>query len=1410
MNVNTFDCKNVRMSVIVQSLSDSSHIYSEDVPVNEYYASGQTAFFSTSFEVAGASEAFEIIVKVVGGSIASGQEASVSVDNLMLEKNIGNSAYSLVQMGNFENFSVDSSGTYLNYSKNFWTNASGSYAVRNVGAPFGLSAYLTASLTGERYMKQTLYQAPSSLMAAYDNHNYYGESAKTYIVSGFGRGTGQVANPDAAFRIRVDLTYYMGSGKDDIVVPFYFDFQTGCKDWQFVCGNVETADNYMVRSIVLYCEYSYQPIGYALFDEIAFTESTDESVVKYEYYGKEIAGDQRPANSALDGLLRLKKSGYYTEIYEYDNDRRLTRVANNRGEIHDYSYAANSDNIANEIYYKFRQGNNGPRIYPYLTSNPDELITKVPQTKTSYTYNAYGQAQTVKTYEAEYNSSGNVTLKSGTKNIYSHKQYNVTSGSKYFGALLQEIDGLGRSTQYYYDANSGRLLACISINEKSGTCYSYDALGNIRSVLPAKYSSAAAYSPVSGKESVNYTYNESNLLESITTGSTTYNFTYNVFGNADTVSVGEAELASYEYNAHNGKLNKVHYGNGFSVRYVYDKLDNVKEVWYKEGSNSEVKAYAYSYTAQGQLYRFENLLSGKNTVYKYDTAGKLIAFIEYDGDEMVNEFSSSMYYNDEGKLQMVWYSLDYSFASGTADHSPNYFYSYNPDGSLKNTEVDAVTATGNIRYIYDTYNRLTGKTSDFYLTADSTKRFTNTVGYTFSSSGSYTSAQVASYTSKVGSNDELKYTYTYDGNGNITKITTTAGDEIRYKYDDLGQLIREDNSVRNQTYVYTYDNAGNILSKKTYALTAAGSTPTSPTSTNTYSYGNANWGDLLTSFNGNAITYDAIGNPLSYNNGTSYTYNFTWENGRRLASATYGSNTITYTYNDEGIRTSKNVSGIEHIYHLDGSRIIAEEWGNSLCIYLYDADGRPVGMQYRAKGMAEGEFYTFWFEKNLQGDIIAVYNDSGVKTLSYSYDAWGNATVTRHNATGKNGYATYNPFRYRGYYYDTETGFYYLQSRYYDPNTGRFVNADTSSALTASPLSLTDKNLFSYCDNNPVARSDYDGEFWHIVIGAVVGAIGGAVSSVVSQALSGEEINWKAVGISAASGAVSGAVTAAFPCMSPVLTGVVQGGISAATYAATEKIAYGRDPSLKDVIEVGVTSGVMAGGMQYVGQELGFVQCFIAGTLVSTKAGLVPIEEIQPGDLVWASDPETGETALKEVVQLFRNETEEWIHVTVDDEEITCTPNHPFYSPVKGWTSACDLRAGDILVTVNGEYVVVEKVQHELLENPETTYNFEVEGFHTYYVGDTEVLVHNKCKNDYQTKNTTQKSAQFGSEREARNLARTKVGHNPVNVGDGKLRSSDGTWQYRAKPGDILQRHIHLEKLNPMTGEVIINWHLRW
>ena len=138
--------------------------------------------------------------------------------------------------------------------------------------------------------------------------------------------------------------------------------------------------------------------------------------------------------------------------------------------------------------------------------------------------------------------------------------------------------------------------------------------------------------------------------------------------------------------------------------------------------------------------------------------------------------------------------------------------------------------------------------------------------------------------------------------------------------------------------------------------------------------------------------------------------------------------------------------------------------------------------------------------------------------------------------------------------------------------------------------------------------------------------------------------------------------------------------------------------------------------------------CFVVGTLIATENGSLPIEQITAGMMVYATDPDTGETALKPVVQTFRNTTAGWVHITVNDETLTCTPEHLFYSPVKGWTSAVDLRAGDILVMLNGEYVVVEQVQHELLESSETTYNFEVEDYHTYYVGENPVLAHNSCR----------------------------------------------------------------------------------
>lgn len=137
--------------------------------------------------------------------------------------------------------------------------------------------------------------------------------------------------------------------------------------------------------------------------------------------------------------------------------------------------------------------------------------------------------------------------------------------------------------------------------------------------------------------------------------------------------------------------------------------------------------------------------------------------------------------------------------------------------------------------------------------------------------------------------------------------------------------------------------------------------------------------------------------------------------------------------------------------------------------------------------------------------------------------------------------------------------------------------------------------------------------------------------------------------------------------------------------------------------------------------------CFVAGTKINAGEGIKPIETVRTGDKVWAQDEKTGHVALKEVVRAFRNETSELVKIQLSGEQTTTTPEHPFYAPTKGWTEAVHLRAGDKLLNHNGELVVVEQVQHEILEAPVVVYNFEVQDYHTYFVGTNGVLVHNAC-----------------------------------------------------------------------------------
>ena len=304
------------------------------------------------------------------------------------------------------------------------------------------------------------------------------------------------------------------------------------------------------------------------------------------------------------------------------------------------------------------------------------------------------------------------------------------------------------------------------------------------------------------------------------------------------------------------------------------------------------------------------------------------------------------------------------------------------------------------------------------------------------------------------------------------------------------------------------------------------------TSTRTFTYGDSGWGDLLTNYYGDEIVYDTIGNPIRIGMYDSdfdiwYAgYELEW-NGRQLTSYRefmeddgifYGS-TYTYQYNADGIRTSKTVNGIEHKYYLNGSQILAETWKQGstehLLIFVYDENGSPIALKYRTNAYAENTFDFFFYEKNLQGDIIGIFNTNGRRVGWYIYDAWGVCSTYVASSTStleQNIVRSYNPYRYRGYYYDTETQLYYLQSRYYNPQWGRFLNAD--GQLAGLGGDLRGYNLFAYCMNNPISLVDSTG-YWPKWLTGTLNTVSGVLQMATGVAL-GATVGWTGVGVVAA------------------------------------------------------------------------------------------------------------------------------------------------------------------------------------------------------------------------------------------------------------------------------------------------------
>ena len=937
--------------------------------------------------------------------------------------------------------------------------------------------------------KQTVFLAENVASLTESNANM------EYIISGFGYSNSILQNESSDFSLGVNVYYYQGEGIEDEVVSYSFDFADIESKWQYVCGrfscNLGDSPTYkFVRKIEVVCSYYGHPdieneSAYANFKDVALTPFEASNGYNYYYYES--------------GNLAIIENSFYLEKYEYDTDNRLTLITNSYNEIAEYTYTEESGTtVRNEKCFRYDPENNAR----YLVS------------ETVYTYNEYGLLTKTSALEIiDDNSASNDELLS----ITSEYEYITTDGSRVFGALISETDSLGNRTEYTIDPNKGWLLYAINTTTYIGYKYDYYEDGTLWYVTPVTMSGDV---PVEMDGRVSYGYYANGELSYIWTESTEYHIRRDIYSNPYEIEVGDRTLATYEYYPNNGKLKKINYGNGFSEEYEYNTLEMLEKVWYTYDDGTREQALSYAYNPDGTLDVVTNLLEGKDTKYEYDNYGRLIGVYERNANETDYSEVYSINYDATGRVSSQLPIIRYSSTTSTHSKELSTSYEYNIKGAISTETYEYLSNEHKINYAYDGFNRLSTVNKNF-------GDFNYSTTYSYVTNEDNTSYCVNGITNVINNNVESSFHYTYDSEGNIIEAVVNYG-RITYTYDSLGQLTRENNEQLNKTYVYKYDNAGNLTTKETYPLTYSEHILKSPISTDSYAYGDAEWGDMLTSYNGITITYDEIGNPLSYYNGNSYT--FTWE-GRKLIGAVKGSNTMSFTYNAEGIRTSKTVNGVKHTYHLNGSQIISEQWEDKLLVYIYDASGSPIGMMYRTTSYEAEDFDVFWFEKNMQGDVIAVYNESGTKLAVYTYDAWGNHSVSYTNDGGSTG-VQYNPFRYRGYYYDFDLGMYYLQSRYYDATICRFISPDTTAVLSVTPMALTDKNLYAYCDNNPVTRIDGGGEFWvtavaiGTVVGFVVGIAGQIVSDLVTSKLTGETTlsNWQTYVGAGVGGAVSGAI----------------------------------------------------------------------------------------------------------------------------------------------------------------------------------------------------------------------------------------------------------------------------------------------
>ena len=725
------------------------------------------------------------------------------------------------------------------------------------------------------------------------------------------------------------------------------------------------------------------------------------------------------------------------------------------------------------------------------------------------------------TYTANGNHTATATDAAGNTTTYTYVE-----NRELLGAIT---NAKGQTTNYSYNSNNDRTTMVYQSGIAAVT-YTYD--GAQLSQLDRK----TFRSGTEQHQYYNFAYNLWGQSTSVKVGTIPLaSYEYADMGSKEagaggglmsSMTYGNGDSVTYTYDAFD-RLEKVVYNDtGNYIEYLYTADGALGELHYKKSNGTVINSYTFEYDSLGRLIRSaEYNASGlvQRTEHLYDEHNRLSSQAwNIQGDD----FSESYTYNDpetaedsgDGSLLRMTTAaatIDYRYDdlkrldgttvtpkdASTALYTSTYAYKNNADGNTTNLVAEYRVQGSNIYSSYTyTYDEL-GNITAIYGQLSATANPRVLAVYTYDSQNQLEQEIIYTYSSATSNTSETtRYKYNYDTAGNLLSVE---------KYDGLTDTTPDTTS-------YTYGNAQWLDLLTAYdggKFAYEGQTFTETVSPK---------GTVLFSVRGTPTS----GNPISYYNGTRW--EMAWEQGRDLKTATNTTTNSTlvtvnkvdtevgqtYTYDADGIRTGKtsttkvykyrsstgggeimsasvdpdatltrylySSTTVSHSYITQNGKVVRETIGSGTTAkvldFIYDESGKPFVLIY-TNGTADP--VTYYYVLNLQGDVVGLLDSSGACVARYNYNAWGEIlSVTNANGvaiTSSTHIANLNPLRYRGYYYDTETGFYYLQSRYYDPVTHRFINADSYATTDASDA--ISSNMFAYCGNNPVMGYDPTGEW---------------------------------------------------------------------------------------------------------------------------------------------------------------------------------------------------------------------------------------------------------------------------------------------------------------------------------------------